>query len=276
VLKYGMVEYSKNFDRDQENLIDELNKANAAMKKKKKSNKTIVPVEKEDEDPTFLLVKLKTDQQGDLIAIRNNLKSKKYKRKNYDSPFEDGVFNDTGDVLTAQCVNLQEVGALALATELSKGACPILETLILKDCRVTTQGFCRIMQGIKLSNLSTIRTLNLRGNFLGPSSIGYIKDLLVAGIFMNLKVLNLAENELRDDGVTHIMEVIMARHLTKLKELHIQRNSITDHGFNKLIRFMKSVKEVYMPSLERLGVENNLVTVEARNMWKPYPAYLSY
>ena len=71
-------------------------------------------------------------------------------------------FLDTGDVLTTQCMNIQEVGALGLAAELAKGACPIMETLILKDCKVTTQGLCRIFQGIKISNLSTISTLNLR------------------------------------------------------------------------------------------------------------------
>ena len=93
---------------------------------------------------------------------------------------------------------------------------------------------------------------------------------------MNLKVLNLADNELRDEGVTAILEVIMERHFTHLRELYMQRNSITDHGFNKFMRFIKSVKDVYCPNLDRLGLENNLVSVESRHMWRPYPSYISY
>ena len=57
------------------------------------------------------------------------------------------------------------------ASELTRGACATLQTLVIKDCRVGSFGLGRILQGIKAGNLQSLRVLNFRGNFIRAEGI---------------------------------------------------------------------------------------------------------
>lgn len=97
------------------------------------------------------------------------------------------------------------MGALSLAAELFKGACPMMENLMLKDCKVSNRGFGQILQGIKFANLFNIKQLNVRGNFLGPKSIDYLKDACRVGAFCSLEIFDICANELGDGNVLFII-----------------------------------------------------------------------
>jgi len=77
-------------------------------------------------------------------------------------------------------------------------ACPMLEQLLLKDCRLRNEGLGRLLQGVKMANLLNLRELNLRGNFLSGRGIEYLHETCRTGILTNLQVLILSDNELHD------------------------------------------------------------------------------
>ena len=184
----------------------------------------------------------------------------------------------------------------------------MLEELIIKDCRVKNEGIGRLLQGIKMANLLNIRMLNLRGNILGPRSIEYLRDSCKVGVLANLKVLILSDNELGDGmyvpamlcmwiffpvhtltlflystsvlyihaaGLSNLCTIISDGLLKNIHEIHLQNNSITDKGFMKIMKLMKSVQETRCPLIQRLGLEKNVVSVEAKRKYSPYPFYMS-
>ncbi len=73
-----------------------------------------------------------------------------------------------------------------------------------------------------------------------------------------------------------VIRLLLDRQLLGLRELHLSANGITDRGFFKLVTFLKSCKDSLCPSLERLSLERNLVSVETRQSLRPLPSYISY
>ena len=165
----------------------------------------------------------------------------------------------------------------------------------MKDCRMRNEGLGRLLQGIKLANLLNIRVMNLRGNLLGPRSIEYLRDACKTGVLANLRILILSNNELGDGmkkksflflfiiqylfvvavGVGHVCTIISEGYFKSIVEIHLQNNSITDKGFTKMMKLLKSVQETRCPNIMRLGLENNLVSVETKRKYSPYPFYMS-
>ncbi len=93
---------------------------------------------------------------------------------------------------------------------------------------------------------------------------------------MNLAVLDLCDNELGDDGVGVLVNIILQNHFLSIVHIDLQNNSITDLGFHKMVSVMKSLKDAKCPQLERLRLENNLVTAKARRTNSPYPSVFSF
>jgi hypothetical protein len=276
MLRYGMIEYREKDDITVEENVDNI----LRRKGKKKSSRARDYDEErmdgaEREDPTQLRLSLRNDV--DLLEIGKTLKRNKHKRsrgKTAPTPFKQDL-SATGEVTVLKAVLIKETGALSLAAEFTRGACPMLEVLNLKDCQIRTEGAGMIFQGAKMANLLNIRELNLRGNFIGPKGVEYMREVCPSGVFLNLRVLDLAENELGDRGLDGVLSMIVEGHFTNIFEVHLQHNSITDTGFVKLIKIMKSVADIQCPALQRLGLESNLVSAKVKRKYAPYPHYFS-
>jgi hypothetical protein len=91
---------------------------------------------------------------------------------------------DYKNVDILRCRNIGERGALALAAAFIRGiiililynniitiiimigCTPIITVLDLTRCAVQTRGFGRILHGIRLGNISSLKILNARGNHI--------------------------------------------------------------------------------------------------------------
>ena len=197
----------------------------------------------------------------------------KNSRKPY-TPFDTDL-GKTAHVLELCCTGIGERGALSLAAEFLRGACSSLETLDLSRCQIQTRGFGRLLHGIKLSNLISLRRLLLRGNDIGPRGLEYLKINYVVGAMQDLQVLDLRENELGDEGADTIMRMVIAGYFVNLRELRLQHNGIGDTGFVKLVKVLQSMGHDKCPRLVRLGMENNFVSATAKRQYSPLAEYWS-
>ncbi len=224
---------------------------------------------------TTLFLSLKPDV--DIASLRQYLLKNKHKRslgKEYTNPF--GInFQDTGDIKTIHGKCIQDVGSMSLAVELSRGACPIVEEFRLKDCEIRNTGFQKLIHAFKVANIFTLKVLDVRGNFLHGNVLQKMIEVSIAGIFTNLLILNLANNELRDEGLRPLVTLIVDGVFMNIEQIHLQRNSITNNGFSKLAKLFISIQEVKCPKLQRLGLENNLISGETKRMFEPVPPYFS-
>jgi hypothetical protein len=232
--------------------------------------------ETEEEDAKYMKISLR--RGIDLDKVRKSHKKIRYGRGKKDreniTPFEQDL-SSTGSITTLKADGIGEVGALSLAAEFARGACPMLETLDMKGCCIRSEGMGRLLKGVKMANLATLRVLNLRGNFLGPFSIAYLKDVCQSGVLMNLQVLVLSDNEIGDDGVDFLVQIIMEGHFVNMCEIYLEHNSITDWGFNKIVTKLKSVQQAKCPLLQRLSLSNNLVSAKEKRKLSPLPYYVS-
>lgn len=184
-------------------------------------------------------------------------------------------FQDTSDIRIIYGHHLRTLGALALASEMSQGACPFLEEFRLQNCDIRDDGFLRLIQGVRLGNVTSLRVLDLRGNHLTALSVDYYRDLCGYGIFNQMEELLLGNNNLGDDGVEAIIRVMLLGHLRSLIALHLQRNGITDKGFRALMTMLTNVHDRYCPQLDAVRLELNLVTPECKHSFAPMPSYVA-
>lgn len=189
--------------------------------------------------------------------------------------FPDVNFQDTGDIRVVYGHHLKTLGALAFAGELAHGACPFLEELRFQQCDIRDPGFLRIIQGVRLGNITGLKILDLRGNHLSGLSIDYYRDICAFNVFNNVEEILLGNNELGDSGVEAIIRVVLLGHLRSLYTLHLQRNSITDKGFRSLMTMMVNIHDRYCPKLDALRLELNLVTPECKREFSPLPSFVS-
>lgn len=194
-------------------------------------------------------------------------------RKPY-TPFDQDL-SRSAHVLELKCQSIGERGALSLAAELLRGACQALETLDLSRCQIQTRGLGRLLHGIKLSNLMSLRHLLLRGNDIGPRGIEYLQLTYSSGCLIDLKVLDLRENEIGDEGADRLMRMVISGYLINLEQLHLQWNNIGDKGFVKLVKVLQSMAGTKCPRLERLGMENNPISSAVKRQYSPLAAYWS-
>lgn len=190
-------------------------------------------------------------------------------------PFPDIDFQDTGDIRVVYGHHLKTLGALAFASELAQGACPFLEEFRFQACDIRDPGFLRLIQGVRLGNLTSLKVLDLRGNHLSALSIDYFRDICTYGIFNNLEEMLLGNNELGDAGVEAIIRVMLLGYFRSLYALHLQRNSITDKGFRALVTMIGNIHERYCPNLDALRLELNLVSPACKQAMSPLPSFVS-
>ena len=278
MVQYGMIEYEPDLTETHDEKLDALFSRNRSMKSSRNNNDLEDPNNEASltigDDKSAMKINLKKDV--DLIYLRKRLRKNVHKRTStLPSPFVEDL-SGTGLILTLKAERIGETGALSLASELTRGACPTLETLNLNKCEVRCDGIGRIFQGIKAANLLSLRVLKLKGNFIRAEGLMYMMEICPSGVFMNLSVLDLSENELGDDGVGVIVNIILQGHFLNIVELNLQHNSITDQGFNKIVSVLKSLKDAKCPFLERLKLENNLVSAQTRRRNAPYPPFFSF
>ena len=140
------------------------------------------------------------------------------------------------NVSTLRCRNIGERGALALAAAFIRGCTPVITMLDLTRAEVQTRGFGRILHGLRLGNVSSLKVLNARGNFITARSLEYLKMAFESDTLPGLVALDLRDNEIGDDGADTIMKMIIANYFHNIIELHLQKNGIKDLGFKKIIK----------------------------------------
>lgn len=212
----------------------------------------------------------------DLLPTEKALRKDKFKRDKrgtFVNPFETD-FTATADVVTLRGHDIEEVGAMSFAVELSRGACAMLQELDLRHCCVRDNGFARVLQGMKMSNLTTIRLLDLRGNLLTAKSINYMKEIASSGIFQSLDSLLLAQNELGDEGADALIRMLFGCMIPLLRVVSLSWNSITDVGFRALVSSLSAIQASLLPCLQQLMLNNNLVTPQLRRELSPLPAFI--
>lgn len=181
----------------------------------------------------------------------------------------------TRHVEELKCNYIGERGALALAAEFVRGACPMIQLLDLSRNQIQTRGLGRLLHGMKLANLMSLKRLVLVSNDLTARSIEYLRDAFQGGTFPALEILDLRDNELGDAGIDVIIRSFHSMHFEYLQELHLANNKISDVGFGKLMRTIQSLQQTNMPYLTRLSIEGNGVTGKAKREFYPLPSYLS-
>jgi hypothetical protein len=178
-------------------------------------------------------------------------------------------------VLDLQCYQIGERGALCLAAELIRGACPNVENLSFAKCEIRTRGLGRLLHGMRVGNLGRLVSLDLRGNFIGPRGLDYLREVMRTGTFDNLREIDLRENELGDDGATAIVRLIIAGTLKNITTLHLQNNGITDVGFSRLYKALQTLQPLKCPNLEQLALEGNSISAKIKRECSPLPPYIT-
>jgi hypothetical protein len=178
-------------------------------------------------------------------------------------------------VVDLLCYEIGERGALCLAAELIRGACPNIESLNLTNCEIKTRGLGRLLHGIRVGNLARLNYLNLRGNHLGPRALDYIRETIKAGVFDSLNTIDLRDNELGDDGATAIVRLIIAGTFKNISVLYLQRNGITDIGFSRIVKALQTLQPLKCPKLKNIALEENAISARMKREFSPIPSYLS-
>ena len=167
-----------------------------------------------------------------------------------------------------------EKGALALAADLVRGACPQLNTLDLSYCEIQTRGFMRILHGIRIANLSGLTTLRMAGNELTPRALELLRTMLNLTIFENLSVFDFRHNELGDLGAELIGSMALFDQLENITELRLDNNMITDEGFKALVTIFSAIRDDKCPNLQILSIGQNKISPQIKATLDPLPYFI--
>lgn len=178
------------------------------------------------------------------------------------------------EVQVLRCERLGERGALCLAAEFVRGACPNMTTLNLNRCQITTRGFGRLLTGVRLARLDNLVSLYLRGNQLGARSVEYIHSALEKGALSNVTLLDLRENELAVQGAHALATMFFSGIVVTLRDIRVQRNNFGDEGFAHIVNVMRSIHDVKCPQVVSLRVGENNASVAVVEEFAPYPSYI--
>lgn len=194
-------------------------------------------------------------------------------RKDY-NPFDVNL-HEASYCEQLRCVLIGERGALSLAAEFVRGACPRLVGLDMTNCRIKTRGLGRLLYGIKLGNLCNLRRLVLKGNDIGPSGITLIQGVISSSAFLNLRILDLRDNEIGDTGLDILMKMLAVGEVGALEEIMLHRNGITDVGFAMFMKLVPRIHGAYFPRIMRISLDGNKISPEVKKKFKPYPNFIS-
>ena len=173
------------------------------------------------------------------------------------------------------CLLIGERGALSLGSDFVRGACPRLTVLDLSNCRIKTRGLGRLLYGMKLGNLSSLRRLVLKGNDIEARGVKLIQGVLNSTTFANLQTLDLRDNELGDTGLDILMKMLAAGDVGSLSEIMLHRNNITDLGFTMFMKLVPRIRDKYFPNITRISLDGNRITPKVKKQFKPYPTWIS-
>ena len=172
-------------------------------------------------------------------------------------------------------MNIGERGALSLAADFVRGACPRLLVIDLTNCRIKTRGLGRLLYGIKLANISSLQRLVLKGNDIEPRGMNYIQGVISSATFMNLRSLDLRDNEMGDLGLDIFMKMLAIGDCGGLNEVMLHRNGITDLGFSMFMKLIPRIHDTYFPNIVRISLDGNKISPEMKRRFKPYPNFIS-
>lgn len=216
-----------------------------------------------------------------LLKLLNDVDFKKMKRGGVTADgkkmpvFDHPDLMKTRHVVELRCERIGERGALSLAAEFIRGACPMIEVLDLSRNQIQTRGLGRLLHGMKLANLMSLKRLILVSNDLTPRSMEYLRDAFNGGTFPSLEILDLRGNEIGDDGVDILLRSFHLKHFEYLRELLLQSNKLTDVAFEKLIKTLSSLQETNMPFVERIALESNAISSKVKRKFHPLPHFVS-
>ena len=173
-----------------------------------------------------------------------------------------------------RCSKIGEKGALCLAADFIRGACPQLKELDMSYCQIQTRGLQRVLQGIKVANISSLVRFNVRGNDIGPRGVQTLSAMLNLTIFENLSYIDLRDNELGDRGADHIIHMCVFGLLENIVELDLGSNMISDQGYVALVNVFAASQIEKCPQLVKLGLSNNFVKPETKRSLDPFPIFI--
>lgn len=243
------------------------------------SRKLLLDDEDEGSVATLKTMEVHLRQDVDLLRTEKVLRKQRFKRDKQRgvavNPL-DQSFVGSADVQALRGYEIEEVGAMSLAVEIAGGACAMLTELVLRRARIRDNGWARLVQAMRMVNLSSLRHLDLRGNFLTSSAIEFMREVASkSGVFQSLETLLLGQNELGDAGVEALARMFFAAALPLIRILSLSWNSITDKGFQSLIVPLIAIQESSAPYLQELVLSNNLITAKARRELAPLPSFLT-
>jgi len=102
--------------------------------------------------------------------------------------------------------------------------------LCLYGNKITSQG--ALILALKLSNNSTLKSLDLSYNHITDGGVHAISDILVPNHYSSLKILILNKNGISNDGIQYLSDMLQTN--TTLRELSLSNNEISDEGVKKL------------------------------------------
>ncbi len=178
------------------------------------------------------------------------------------------------DLEHLKCENIGERGALCLAAEFVRGACPAIQILNLNRCEMQTRGCNRLLTAIRLARLDNLHTLKLRSNSLSARVVDFFHSALDKGALSNLSTLDLRDNELGLDGAYAVTELFLSGAPKSLRILRLENNNFGNEGFAQIVNVLRSVKEVKCPLIAAIYLGNNNVSPEVVDQYAPYPPFL--
>jgi Ran GTPase-activating protein (RanGAP) involved in mRNA processing and transport len=102
--------------------------------------------------------------------------------------------------------------------------------LYLCGNKITSQG--ALILALKLSNNSTLKSLDLSYNYITDAGVHSISQILVPNHYSSLKILILNKNGISNDGVRYLSEMLETNQT--LTELWLSDNEIGNEGVKQL------------------------------------------
>jgi hypothetical protein len=249
--------------------VYDIHAANLAKEAKAKKKAAKADFRQVDKNPVLVL-RLHPDTDFKLMR-RNGIGPDGKRMRVFDYP----DMTKTRHVTTLRCVEIGERGALSLAADFVRGACPLVEELDMSRCQIQSRGLGRLLHGMKVGNLMSLHRFVLRGNSITARGLQYLQESFLGGTFPALVELDLRENEWGDNGLNVLIDMIQRKLFYTVTHLRLQNNGISDVGFSRLVRIMQSTQEQRMPYVESINLENNPISGEVKRQFSPLPYYFS-
>lgn len=249
--------------------VFDIDAANAVKEAKRKKKEAKADFRTRDNNPSLVL---RLYKEVDFKQMRRNGIGPDGKRMRV---FDHPDMTKTRHVTELRCEEIGERGALTLAADFIRGACPLVEVLDMSRCQIQSRGLGRLLHGIRTANLMSLKQLVLRQNSITPRGLMYLQEAFLGGAFPALVELDLRENEWGDLGLEVLIDMMQRKCFYTTTHLRLQANGISDAGFSKLVRILQSTQGERMPYIESINLEGNPISGKVKRQFRPLPPYLS-